>query len=446
MVINLTEDAEPENQKFYDLPQHAIKTSPQNESPRVALLDSFRGKKSSSSSPSEPSEAEITPETEPEDVKTENIKNETPDGDSRKRPREETSSRSSTPDSVPSGCHGLSEFYGVESPQKDLSQKHKTVNRDSVSIPRSRHPFKPFGKKPLRPGKKDFYSIYAAKLHDINGPPVTLKTTNKDIEFNFEFVNDYKLQEGVERVDQNFNAGCNCAGICDWRSCDCLVQEIDSSKKIVPYRVGRDNLIVLDPEFMNRKSMIYECSALCGCEPSCWNRVVARGRRVRLEVFETKNRGLGLRSPDRIQAGQFIDCYLGEIIDKATADDREDAMVSSASYLFSLDFFDEEDIYIVDGRKYGSVTRFMNHSCNPNCKMFPVSHNHADTRIFEMAFFALKDIPPYTELTFDYYPNWKQSEDPEEVDPDAVKCLCGEANCRGQLWPNQRKTMQYDAE
>jgi histone-lysine N-methyltransferase SUV39H len=152
---------------------------------------------------------------------------------------------------------------------------------------------------------------------------------------------------------------------------------------------------------------------------------------------------LGLRSPNSIQAGQFIDRYLGEVITSEVADHREEARISKddASYLFSLDFFSEDDVYVVDGRKYGSATRFMNHSCNPNCKLFSVSHSHSDLKLFEIAFFALTDIPAFTELTFDYCPGWKPT---DEIDPDAVKCLCGSENCRGQLWPNQRKTMQYD--
>jgi histone-lysine N-methyltransferase SUV39H len=136
------------------------------------------------------------------------------------------------------------------------------------------------------------------------------------------------------------------------------------------------------------------------------------------------------------------------VISKRAAEEREAAMTSenSASYLFSLDFFsDDDDIYVVDGRKYGSPARFMNHSCNPNCKMFSVSQHHADQKIFNMAFFALCDIAPLTELTFDYYPNWKNN-GPKEIDPDAVKCLCGERNCRGQLWPNKRKTQALESD
>ena len=78
----------------------------------------------------------------------------------------------------------------------------------------------------------------------------------------------------------------------------------------------------------------------------------------------------------------------------------------------------------------------MNHSCNPNCRMITVTRNHADDYLYDLAFFAFKDVPPMTELTFDYNPGWEKV---KKVDPNAVPCLCGESNCRGQLWPNQRK-------
>ena len=127
------------------------------------------------------------------------------------------------------------------------------------------------------------------------------------------------------------------------------------------------------------------------------------------------------------------------MIPKAEADAREASdQKGGQSYLFSLDFIiDDDDIYVVDGRKFGSATRFMNHSCKPNCKIIPVSTtNHADDRLYYLAFFALEDISPGTELTFDYNPAWDGS---MKVDPNAVKCLCGAPNCRGQLWPNSRK-------
>lgn len=148
-----------------------------------------------------------------------------------------------------------------------------------------------------------------------------------------------------------------------------------------------------------------------------------------------------------IHAGQFIDYYLGEVITKADADAREVLVEgkNTQSYLFSLDWymsddgFEDKKMKVVDGRKFGSATRFINHSCNPNCKIVPVStKNHADHYLYNIAFFAYRDIPPGTELTFDYNAG-AENTTPQKIDPDAVLCLCGEANCRGQLWPNKRK-------
>ncbi|KAL2006134.1 hypothetical protein VTN00DRAFT_9788 [Thermoascus crustaceus] len=249
--------------------------------------------------------------------------------------------------------------------------KAKQVDREDVPLNLGRsglHLAKKLHKRSLSMCRR-LPEILQKKLSTIKGPPVTLVLghdgSRAPFTTNFEFINSYKIQEGVRKVDESFNSGCSCGRICDPR------------------------------------------------------------------------KGFGLRSPDLIRAGQFIDCYLGEVITRETADKREEASKNGLSYLFSLDFLvDDEDIYVVDGQKMGSPTRFMNHSCNPNCKMFPVSRHHGDERLYDLAFFSLREIPPMTELTFDYNPGWE----PRKIEPNAVKCLCGERNCRGQLWPNQRKT------
>lgn len=119
------------------------------------------------------------------------------------------------------------------------------------------------------------------------------------------------------------------------------------------------------------------------------------------------------------------------------ADQREDDQ--KISYLFGLDFMpdiSEQEIYVVDGQKFGNATRFMNHSCNPNCRIIPVSVNHGDEKLYYLAFFALRYISAGTELTFDYNPTFDKK---EKKSSGAVKCLCGDKKCRGQLWPNARK-------
>lgn len=287
------------------------------------------------------------------------------------------------------------------------------------------------------------------KLRAIKGPSVTMAgewpgTGTGSLASNFEFINTYKLQKGVTRAPDEFNYGCGCGPQCDPARCSCLSKELNTDELMVAYE-RKNGKLVLKDNFINKKAMIYECNSYCGCSKHCWNRLVQHGRTVKLQIFPTGNRGFGLRSPDAIVRGQFIDCYLGEVITSAEADMREDAASSknSPSYLFSLDFInmDEEDPYVVDGQRLGGPSRFMNHSCNPNCKMFTVSTHHGDDKIYDLAFFALRDIPPGTELTFDYNPDWDGSRDD---DPNAVKCLCGESKCRGQLWPNQRKSTKDD--
>lgn len=106
----------------------------------------------------------------------------------------------------------------------------------------------------------------------------------------------------------------------------------------------------------------------------------------------------------------------------------------------------EDDCYVVDGQYYGGPTRFVNHSCEPNCRQYTVSYNKYDIKIYELAFFAYVDIPAYEELTFDYLD--KDDEDEEEGVDDEILgasqetdtgkeeliCKCGSQHCRGKLW------------
>ena len=58
--------------------------------------------------------------------------------------------------------------------------------------------------------------------------------------------------------------------------------------------------------------------------------------------------------------------------------------------------------YVCDGLHLEGPTRFINHSCEPNCAIYTVSYNHADTNIYDLAFFATEPIIAGTELTFNY--------------------------------------------
>lgn len=58
---------------------------------------------------------------------------------------------------------------------------------------------------------------------------------------------------------------------------------------------------------------VYECGPWCGCDRArCQNRLVQRGIRVRLQVFQTEGRGWGVRCRDDLDHGTFVCIYAGE--------------------------------------------------------------------------------------------------------------------------------------
>lgn len=206
------------------------------------------------------------------------------------------------------------------------------------------------------------------------------------------------------------------------------------------------------PFYLESRNPIYECNLNCNCGPACKSRVVQKGRKVPLTIFKTANRGWGVYCNEKLLPGEFIDTYLGEVVTNEEADRREElAGKDKASYLYSLDKFigDDDELtadncYVVDGQYMGGPTRFINHSCEPNCRQHTVSYNKHDLRVYDLAFFAIEYIKPGTELTFDYMD--KDEEEEEEVvrkreeaanDPEKlgkVKCDCGKPKCRGYLW------------
>lgn len=84
---------------------------------------------------------------------------------------------------------------------------------------------------------------------------------------------------------------------------------------------------------------------------------------------------------------------------------------------------------IIDATTKGSIARFVNHSCNPNCRMEKWTVNGQP----RMALFAgERGIMTGEELTYDY-----------NFDPFSQKnvqqCRCGEPGCRGVLGPRPKK-------
>lgn len=55
--------------------------------------------------------------------------------------------------------------------------------------------------------------------------------------------------------------------------------------------------------------------------------------------------------------------------------------------------------FCIDANFYGNVSRFFNHSCEPNVVPIRVYYEHQDIRFPKIAFFATKDIEAGDEIT-----------------------------------------------
>jgi [histone H3]-lysine9 N-trimethyltransferase SUV39H len=145
-----------------------------------------------------------------------------------------------------------------------------------------------------------------------------------------------------------------------------------------------------------------------------------------------------------------VDQYLGEIITPDEATRRRAASHIAQRkdvYLFALDKFSDPQSLDprlrglpleVDGEYMSGPTRFINHSCDPNLRIFVRVGDAADKHIPDLALFAIRDIPKGEELTFDYIDGKVEDEEDESSQPkntaDMTPCLCGAPNCRTFLW------------
>ncbi|KAL7273341.1 hypothetical protein RUND412_003807 [Rhizina undulata] len=298
--------------------------------------------------------------------------------------------------------------------------------------------------------------LFQQKLDKIKGPPLTLVNDVDDDPsppLGFEFIDELRRRENVPERKIEFEWGCDCGiGGCTPEACQCIQEMHDNEfAYTVGGKVARDSA-----------HFLIECNQYCRCGPGCRNRVVQKGRQLPLEIFKTEKKGWGLCCPQRIKKGTFIDLYFGEVICPEEAERRTTLGNSHGlSYLFDLDKLEDMDensldddeesqriVYTIDGQYCGGVTRFINHSCDPNLEIYTVTSERRDFRVYDLALFAIRDIAPNEELTYSYV---KKNDELKNEGEDTRKgketkntnkgekvgkwpCHCGATNCIKFLW------------
>jgi uncharacterized protein len=145
------------------------------------------------------------------------------------------------------------------------------------------------------------------------------------------------------------------------------------------------------------------------------------------DILRSPIQGRGAFATRRIRKGERVIEYTGERITNAEADRRYDdeRMHRHHTYLFTL-----TQRTVVDGGAGGNASRFINHSCEPNCEAV-IEDGHIWIR-------ALRTIAPGRELTYDY--QYERVGGDDEADERKYPCRCGARRCRGTiLLPKRRK-------
>jgi hypothetical protein len=122
-----------------------------------------------------------------------------------------------------------------------------------------------------------------------------------------------------------------------------------------------------------------------------------------------------------IPKGKLVQEYVGEVIDEA---EKERRLME-----WSKEHPNDPNFYImglgsgwyVDAREYANLSRFINHSCDPNCQVVTINVKGYKRN----GIYATRDIQEGEFLCYDYHFDTKQG--------DKFLCRCGAKNCRGTM-------------
>ncbi|XP_050386962.1 histone-lysine N-methyltransferase ASHH1 isoform X2 [Argentina anserina] len=168
-----------------------------------------------------------------------------------------------------------------------------------------------------------------------------------------------------------------------------------------------------------------ECTpGYCPCSVYCKNQRFQKSEYAKIKLFKTEGRGWGIQANQNIKAGQFIIEYCGEVISCKEAKKRSHAYELEGirdAFIISLNASES-----IDATVKGSLARFINHSCLPNCE----TRKWNVLGEIRVGIFAKQDILVGTELSYDYNFEWYGGA--------KVRCLCGASSCSGFLGAKSR--------
>ncbi|KAK1279739.1 Histone-lysine N-methyltransferase ASHH2 [Acorus gramineus] len=142
-------------------------------------------------------------------------------------------------------------------------------------------------------------------------------------------------------------------------------------------------------------------------------------------------KGYGLQLQEDVSKGDFLIEYVGEVLDLPEYEARQRHYASRGQKHFY--FMTLNGSEVIDACAKGNLGRFINHSCDPNCRTEKWMVNGEVC----VGLFAIRDLKKGEEVTFDY--NYVRV-----FGAVAKKCVCGSAGCRGYIGGDPLKTEAVD--
>lgn len=144
----------------------------------------------------------------------------------------------------------------------------------------------------------------------------------------------------------------------------------------------------------------------------------ARQRRIQVRRSGVHGKGVYALAP--LKAGERLVEYTGELITWSEALRRHPHDPTQPHHTF---YFHIDDAHVIDAKFGGNSSRWINHSCVPNC-----TATQEGQRVF---IDALRDIEAGEELFYDYGLVIDEPLTPQ-LKAD-YPCWCGHSACRGTL-------------
>ncbi|XP_064647183.1 uncharacterized protein LOC135500005 isoform X2 [Lineus longissimus] len=323
-----------------------------------------------------------------------------------------------TPALPPSGL-GSTQDGAAESPSSTTSIDGKSENGDSKKVRLdARQPiFKLFEAKhesvgqPVPPGTEseagDVPPLPPSPPPPL--PPVIPETTEKPPYFEPVPENIYLSERKWSKEQKEAKR----------MVCDCTTCKEDRLLGIPP--CGDDCL---------NRMLFIECGSRCPCNEKCTNKRFQRREYSVVKPFKTESKGWGLTALDDLDESQFVMEYVGEVLDYKKFKQRckeYDLDSSGPKHYYFMALNADE---VIDATLKGNISRFINHSCDPNCQTQKWTVNGQ----LRIGFFTKRKIRSGEEITFDYQF--------ERYGKEAQKCYCGAENCRGFIGADKRTPLK----